>query len=1124
MKDTQNRPETSKRNNIICCLGIIAAFVTAYALMLPAITMEAVPCALAEHTHTNECYGYTAVSALSVEELTDSDELVCTAKEGEGHIHREECIGEDGIYVCGDDEYEVHTHDISCYSTKVLICEYEEHIHSDECGEIFTDDTVTEIITESTENAVLMSEAPVILNSYDSSEMSGDINTVSGEGITFRLFNYSTDINKTADKSAWREISQYFTFRNSSMSAGVTPSDEINIPSPNMNAEHDVDGFTAKHATVRRVLDEDGYPVLDLTRNADGTSRIDPGVDDSVLSLAYLFSDMGDHAVTAYTPANTVLQRSGTHYWYNSMDNAVDYDIDEGIFRVRSYAERNSTTAANSRTVQNADGSSSVRPYGDFIPFTYTGGETVGTDTDTGYEYHVESENTDYWFGMSMEVEFFQTKDGIVLNEETGSEEEMIFSFSGDDDVWVFVDDVLVLDLGGTHGTVDGSVNFATGEILQYLSWNDANSTDAAKKEGSATSFPTSIKECFDAAARTPSGGWSEDGKTFADYTKHTLKFFYLERGSAVANCHLDFRLPTLPDKSLTVSKDLTKDSSTVQEGAVEEFIESSLSYRFRVVKAEDSAPTDELFILPGTAYDIMQSGVKIAEGAVDSDGYFSLKAGQSAQFTEMLGKGNGHTDYIVEEVLPNALTGQYGGVEYSVSSDTGSTVTEGEEKEDFTYFHTKVLSAQQSQTVVYRNKVDISELCTLKITKRQAQGSEFSPEDIFRMRIQLGDELLPAGTGYTINGTAHKVAEEGIIELHTDETAVIGGILSGTYFEITELGAEDGSFNASYTGEASSDDCKISAGSNGVTGEFALNSTIGVTVTNASYDFAAGIPISKQCIDNDADVNFSFGVVELIKDGESFIEGDSLPGTIITVTDESTVGGRILIGYNDGTSGTFFYRISEEKTGGDYIFDDTFYIVQTDVNGKDAVISHIWKNGTEEISPTDTLSFVNRKTTSLTVTKRVIADGNNVLFPFSVTVMLDGKPFEMPRPQNGADYTTTGHVISFELGDGDVMVIPGIPYNAVVTVKEISHDGFIPHYRVDGIDAEAVGGDSVNVYFSSDAMTVEFTNKMSYMLPETGGRGTEWFTMGGMFIVVAALLWYKKEHRTFSDAYKNRR
>lgn len=74
----------------------------------------------------------------------------------------------------------------------------------------------------------------------------------------------------------------------------------------------------------------------------------------------------------------------------------------------------------------------------------------------------------------------------------------MLFHFTGDDDIWVFIDDVLVLDLGGTHGAVTGTINFATGEIKRYLNWN------VTVGMVNVTSFLTTIKACYDAANAAP--------------------------------------------------------------------------------------------------------------------------------------------------------------------------------------------------------------------------------------------------------------------------------------------------------------------------------------------------------------------------------------------------------------------------------------------------------------------------------------------------------------------------------------------------------------------------------------------------------------------------------------------
>lgn len=991
--------------------------------------------------------------------------------------------------ICGMEE---HAHSAQCFNPSATetelspLCGLKEHTHTEECW-----------IEAATTTALLS-----LAQAQNADARADDIATISGNGIQFGLFNYSLDINKTADAASWREISKYFTFRNSSLSTETTPSTEIHIPNPNINTVHDADGFTAAHATVERTLDANGSPVLDLTRNADGTARTDPGLRAQIRSLAYLFSDVGDHAVTAYTPANTILQKDGTHYWYKSSDNAVDYDTETNLFRVRSYAERNSTTAG-----YGAD-------YGDFLPFNYTGGTVIGTNADNQTDYHLESADVDYWFGMTMEVNFFQARDGMINNE------EMVFCFSGDDDVWVFVDDVLVLDLGGTHGTVDGSINFSTGEIRQYLSWKGANASEAAQKTSGTTSFPTTLKACFDAAGVEPNGGWDESGETFADYTKHTLHFFYLERGAAVANCSLDFTLPTLPDKSLTVTKDLTAD-----DAGLAEHLDNSLAYRFRVMKADSSGnATDELFLPPGTTYTLLEDGAATGTGTVGEDGIFALTAGQSAQFTDMLAKG-GTTKYIVQEILPDDLTGQYAGVEYTVSGAGGETKAENGLLIGFTAFATGTLSAEQTQTVTFHNKVDTAKLSELHITKQQAEGASFDPDQLFRIQVELGDLPLPAGTVYTVGKETKTVTNTGIIELRIDETAVLDGILSGTGYTVTELKTAEDGFNASYSGTVTAESTAeaITSTANGASGQFPLNSTVHIIVTNANYDFAAEIPLRKQAVDNDRKATFTLTIEQV--ENESGIVIHSLPGASLTVNDDTAVDGKAVIGYPAGTEGTFTYIIREQQNSSDYIFDETFYRVEiTAADGK-ATITGLWKNGTEVLAATDHLTFINRRTTSLMVTKTVIGDTANIRFPFTATVTLNGKPFLLPQPNQDAAYTVEGNVVSFTLGHNDSLEILHIPYGAAITVTETAHNGFSPSYRVEDAHTDPVDGNSALIEMKNTMQTVHFINTPGIILPKTGGRGTMLYTTGGLLLSAAGivLLYNHIKRRKEDNAFSRR-
>ncbi len=915
----------------------------------------------------------------------------------------------------------------------------------------------------------------------DAGSLEDDLRTVSGQGISFKLFNYSTAINKASGGTTWRPISSYFTFRNSGMENGADAG-SFNIPTPNTNAEHDQDGFTKHHATVERILDN-GYPVLDLTRNADGSGRTDPGIGESTRSLRYLFSS-GDHAVDAYSPRNTMLQRSGSHYWYDSAEHAVDYDISSNVFRLRSYPERNSTTANYGAA------------YGDFLPFTYTGGSVKST-TEAGVSYHVETQNVDYWFGMEMQVDFFQTKDGKL------GQENMVFRFSGDDDVWVFVDDVLVLDLGGTHGTVNGSINFATGEILQYLTWRGANGTEAEQTGGSATSFPTSLRACFDAAGRTPNGGWNSDGKTFADYSEHTLKFFYLERGSAVANCSLDFRLPTLPDESLTVTKDLHSDANT----QIRDYLEGSIDYRFRVMKADEAGnATDNPYITAGMTYELMENGVKVGSRTVGEDNCFRLKTGQSAQFTQMLQKGAGTTRYVVQEIMPDNLVGQYEGVMYLLSGAGGETITENNPTDAFTAFQTPVLSADQTQTVIFQNRVDTRQLGTLKITKVAAPGTQIPSDLYFQMQVKIGGELLPVGTGYMVAQERRVVDTAGVLLLRANETAVIEqGILAGTEYQVTELSASVDGYRASYTGivEPSGE---INCTPDGVSGEFPLSGTVQITVTNADYDHAIQLPIYKKVLDFQEESDFRF-LIEQVERAEGYWQViATLPDSVMTVSGSTMTEDLITIGYRADTEGVFYYKITEEPGAGDYIYDPSVFIVEVTVSGGSAEITGIKKNG----DPADSVSFVNRAVTKLTVTKTISGGSTSMKFPFTAEVYLNGEPFILPEPDENSGYTTNGNMLSFSLGHGESIMLPCIPINAVVIVEEHDYDGFLVFNRLEGTEEDQAGGASREVHFTNTAQTIHFTNQTGFRLPNTGGSGTFAYQIGGALLSLsmgAALL-----------------
>lgn len=197
---------------------------------------------------------------------------------------------------------------------------------------------------------------------------------------------------------------------------------------------------------------------------------------------------------------------------------------------------------------------------GDFKVDTYSNA-TVGDDKGVGFFPFDKTTPTNnankYGFGTEFDIDFYMSETG-TLTDADGKGKDITFNFSGDDDVWVYVDGVLVLDLGGAHKVSSGSINFSDMKVI-YKAAVDTSDNISAGGKGTADTFATNVNyvKTFDLAKIFKANGAEFNNKNSSK--KHTLQMFYMERGSFDSNCSVSFNLPQ--NTGLLVRNDVNFDS-----------------------------------------------------------------------------------------------------------------------------------------------------------------------------------------------------------------------------------------------------------------------------------------------------------------------------------------------------------------------------------------------------------------------------------------------------------------------------------------------------------------------------------------------------------------------------------
>ena len=251
--------------------------------------------------------------------------------------------------------------------------------------------------------------------------------------------------------------------------------------------------------------------------------------------------------------------------------------------------------------------------------------------------------NPDFHFGMYIWADFYQPQDGMVENSDGSGESPMIFEFTGDDDMWVYIDGVLVLDLGGIHDAQSGSINFTDGTI-EYTD-TKTNQAPVWKK--------TTLKAQYEVAGKT---GLDWDGNTFIDGSNHRIQIFYMERGEGASNLKISFNLKTIPDGQLAVSKN-------VEHYYAPQLADTTYTME---IKVNGEVYDGETYTIYGTD----QTGV------TDDNGQFTLKHGQTALFPDLTVGDQVAVKEVATSDTPAGVTiaNNYN-ITYTVTDGAGNTI-----------------------------------------------------------------------------------------------------------------------------------------------------------------------------------------------------------------------------------------------------------------------------------------------------------------------------------------------------------------------------------------------------------------------------------------------------------------
>ena len=803
-------------------------------------------------------------------------------------------------------------------------------------------------------------------------------------------------------------------------------------------------GYTGSKEVKQNLVEKnlrDGYPVSNGD-NDKGTSLKDlfDGTWNQVIPNTYV---TGLNHLFSYDPS------TGT-YSYDSDKNYAYYDID-----ARRNTEKNFIVYERNKYKGNGKHESD----GAFMPYS-------------SWDENIDQNK--FAFGMMISFEFLQPKDGKINGQ------DMVFSFSGDDDVWVFIDDKLVLDLGGVHDRAKGSINFADGNVYVNGSGN------------------TTLKNVF-----------SSDSNTFADYTSHSLKFFYMERGRGDSNCSIKFNLPPRPTNSIEIVKSLANSDK-------EKYTSTDFQFKAYLEDEEDrnQNPVQYNAIPEGTPYRVKKNDSFTGEVRyVGEHNIFTLKAGESAVF-EGIDSG---LRFYAEEV--GILSDQFDKVditnwEVTYHDLNGNLVEKSNGKVSETtktyLARSGVKTAGNAARVEFKNTCNAKNLNKLKITK---QMNGLSTTDKFSFEVYLtgqNGQFIPYDGRYEVINKAGKFLREGnassqgiISDVAPDETIVIDQILSGTEFKVNEIGLNNSRYEDPIK-EVEEGSCDVGRVTDS-DGMIALEKDAHVIITNT---LKVDLTVNKEW--SDKNIKHSSIYAGLYK-------ADGTPSRYVELNENNHYSGV----FGNVSSSDLVYELrpvtneNAEFTinGKGYVKVEANNIIVAKANNTDTKYKVSY--GEKAVSEDGT------KITQTITNTKIVTELNLIkVEKNNKENLLKNAEFALYTANDNYTYEESNLVTNeIKTGSDGRATVNGLVPGKYVLKETKAPDGYslsanVWQVLVNDDQSVEVQLNGVPVDKSDDgAFFIE--NIKLYSLPSTGGSGIYWYMIGGMVLMsTAAWILYKNKCR----------